>query len=511
MSKLNSLYALFYLIFLLTSLGKTELVENNYAVSTYDMGYLVSHERYLLDILQNFTNELQKKVDTIEYYLEMMAYEDEEDFPTDPIESFRMIRRLYSDYSNWAWYLEQQPWEAYVDHMIAIAPKMPTKKDIEEGIRGLKLIQWVYSLPASQMAEGVLQNVHHNSSLNAMERYTIAKDMAKNNELKLAMEWLIVGLNKYTADRENEDYFTQLGVPLSSFYELFVELQDGLGSRTFALKELQAALKRWPEKFSLSRVQSRLQMNIRTGKEPNIKKDIPMGKYQQCCTSECRPNSKLFCLYNSTTSAFLRYAPLKMEVLSLDPYIVLYHDVISEENIVRVQNLTKGRLERAKTYGKDGNLREDPDRTTKGFWLEEDVEVVLKMEEITRDMSNFDLEEAEHFQVMNYGIGGYYYIHFDFLGYSKENDVSLSDRIATVVFYLNDVPQGGATVFPDLKLTVFPKKGSALMWYNLDHKGEGDKRTGHSACPTIVGPRWVMTKWIRERDQVFSRPCLRSI
>jgi len=86
----------------------------------------------------------------------------------------------------------------------------------------------------------------------------------------------------------------------------------------------------------------------------------------------------------------------------------------------------------------------------------------------------------------------------------------LPDRMATAIFYvsnsglkkkifdhsrnihpkLSNVPQGGATVFPSLNVSIFPKKGSALIWYNLDHKGDGDRRTGHSACPTIVGSRW---------------------
>ncbi|XP_043946803.1 prolyl 4-hydroxylase subunit alpha-2 [Drosophila biarmipes] len=475
------------------------------------MGDLISSEHYLLNILQNFTNELQSRVDTIEYYLEMVGYDEEEELPTDPIESFRLIRRLYSDYSNWVWYLEQQPWETFVEHIIAIAPKMPTEKDIGEAIRGFKLIQMVYSLPTREVAEGVLQSIHHNTSLNAMECYTIAKDMAKNNELKFAREWLNVGVEKYLEDRENEALYTQLGVPLVSLYELFVEVEDALGSRHLALSELQAALKEWPEKVSLSRAQSRLEMKTRIGKEPHIKKEIEIGAYQQCCSSECRPNTKLVCLYNSTASHFLRYAPLKMEILSLDPYMVLYHDVVSESDIVSIKNLSKGGLRRTKTFDDKGALKEDPGRTTKGFWLNDGEEVVQRMARLTQDMTNFDLEKSESFQLMNYGIGGYYGTHFDFLGFAKKESDHPPDRIATVVFYLSHVPQGGATIFPNLKVSVFPKKGSALLWYNLDHKGVGDRRTAHSACPTIVGSRWVMTKWIREDKQVFRRPCLKSI
>lgn len=38
--------------------------------------------------------------------------------------------------------------------------------------------------------------------------------------------------------------------------------------------------------------------------------------------------SNLVCRYNSSTNAFLKLAPLKMEEISRDPYIVMFHEVI---------------------------------------------------------------------------------------------------------------------------------------------------------------------------------------
>jgi prolyl 4-hydroxylase len=68
------------------------------------------------------------------------------------------------------------------------------------------------------------------------------------------------------------------------------------------------------------------------------------------------------------------------------------------------------------------------------------------------------------FQVVSYGSGGHYEPHVDFYGqYSDER----GDRIATLLYYLNDVKHGGATVFPYLGLSVQPVEGSALFWYNL--------------------------------------------
>lgn len=54
----------------------------------------------------------------------------------------------------------------------------------------------------------------------------------------------------------------------------------------------------------------------------------------------------------------------------------------------------------------------------------------------------------------------------------------------------SDVIEGGATAFPLIKKVIFPKKGSALVWYNLFASGEGDPRTKHAGCPVLVGNKW---------------------
>lgn len=81
---------------------------------------------------------------------------------------------------------------------------------------------------------------------------------------------------------------------------------------------------------------------------------------------------------------------------------------------------------------------------------------------------------------------------------NKEFSVFTGNRIATVLFYMNDVIQGGATVFPKIRASVSPRKGSATVWFNLFKSGDGDYRTLHAACPVLVG-----TKWSKRRQKVI--------
>lgn len=62
-----------------------------------------------------------------------------------------------------------------------------------------------------------------------MQCITIARHMVKYKDFIRAKEWLMVGLKMYEADEEIEYIYSQLGMPLVDYYELFVEIQDELG------------------------------------------------------------------------------------------------------------------------------------------------------------------------------------------------------------------------------------------------------------------------------------------
>ncbi|KOC60916.1 Prolyl 4-hydroxylase subunit alpha-1 [Habropoda laboriosa] len=239
-------------------------------------------------------------------------------------------------------------------------------------------------------------------------------------------------------------------------------------------------------------------------------------RYEMLCRGEVQIPRKmqknLKCRYVDRGIPFLKIAPFKEEEAYLDPRIVVYHNVIYDEEIETIKRMAQPRFKRATVQNyKTGALEIANYRISKSAWLQEhEHKHVAAVSRRVEHMTSMTVDTAEELQVVNYGIGGHYEPHFDFARKEETNafkSLGTGNRIATVLYYMSDVEQGGGTVFTAINISLWPRKGSAAFWYNLKPNGEGDFKTRHAACPVLTGSKWVANKWLHERGQEFHRPC----
>jgi prolyl 4-hydroxylase len=129
-------------------------------------------------------------------------------------------------------------------------------------------------------------------------------------------------------------------------------------------------------------------------------------------------------------------------------------------------------------------------------------DLVKKIEARIAEMTGTPVHNGEGIQILNYAGGGEYRPHFDYFPDNtggRMHTAKSGQRIITIIMYLNDVKAGGATVLPNIKLSVYPKKGSALYFSYFNSKGQVDPTTLHEGSPVVDGEKWIATKWIRER------------
>ena len=131
-------------------------------------------------------------------------------------------------------------------------------------------------------------------------------------------------------------------------------------------------------------------------------------------------------------------------------------------------------------------------------------DVVKSTEQKIEKLTGLPIASGEGMQVIRYGIGGHFKVHCDWFDsrYPGNEPVLRTggQRIATVILYLNDVKAGGETFFPKINLRVQPKQGTALFLWNVDEQGNPDVNTLHAGEDVLEGEKWIMTKWIRERE-----------
>jgi prolyl 4-hydroxylase len=196
---------------------------------------------------------------------------------------------------------------------------------------------------------------------------------------------------------------------------------------------------------------------------------------------------------------------IRMIMRAACPTLAVFEDFLSSDECERLIASAKPRLAPSTiTDPLTGKTIVSESRTSDGmFFRLGENPLIAQIERRIADLVRMPVENGEGLQVLNYQAGAQSSPHFDFLmPGNAENNASIArsgQRIGTLVMYLNDVQEGGGTGFPEVGLTIMPKKGSALYFEYCNSLNQLDGKSLHAGLPIVAGEKWVATKWIRQK------------
>lgn len=401
----------------------------------------------------------------------------------------------------------------------------PSTYDLDGASSALLRLWKVYKLDLNEFINGIVQTYTADQPMSDDEVLTVAKFADSVKDDYSEMRWL-EALYKRLQTRDGFSYnqTTVIRVARSlaaSFYKL------GFPKKGILILEPFHSL----DNRGINRDVAFYLSSANSNENETIPEPTPKdAMYEALCREEQKSLQELAKLRCFLRETVIPYYKAKEEVVNYEPRIAIFHDVISPTSIEHLKSVASKGFTRSTVFlentGPDGHVtygKLDNVRVSQTSWLGTDEYPELsRLENRIKLTTGLSAEyklvrsHSEKFQVLNYGVGGMYTVHYDYTGYMlgipsnplDSDDIRTSgERMATWMFYLNDVKAGGATVFPEVKTRIPVAKGGAAFWYNVRPSGATDPRTLHGGCPVLVGSKWVSNKWIREEGQMDRRLC----
>lgn len=509
-----------------------------------DMSRLLATEGEMIRAIENFIVAQEEKLEKLKRDLfEMerihdLAAHSPDDFLANPINAYLLVKRLTVDWADLQDVMtDNSMGKAMLNNLTSMADflRWPDEEDLNGAATALMRLQDTYNLDTSQLARGqILGKKQAYRELTAADCFELGRQSYNSGDHYHTTLWMTEALSRQEAENnktvEHADILEYLAFStymqgnirqaLKLTDELLLERpnhQRAQGNKVYYEEALstQEAARRGEDRDSLGEEAVEKGYTVTENTLVNDAYHRERRSYERLCRGEGglppKVSSKLHCFYQNGPSDYLKIGPVKTELAHINPTIYIYHDVLNDDEIAVIKELATPMFKRATVQNyKTGELETASYRISKSSWLKSgDSEVVYRVNERIGAITGLNMDTAEELQVANYGLGGHYEPHFDYArAHTKLADLGPDgNRMSTFLFYMSDVEAGGATVFPQINLALWPKKGAAAFWHNLYPNGEGDELTRHAACPVLVGTKWVSNKWIHERGQEFRRPC----
>lgn len=236
-----------------------------------------------------------------------------------------------------------------------------TETDLTEAVEGLLRLQSLYKFKTVDFANGIIDGVKTRNEMTTHDLFVLGaeafkipnQDYFSQEYFKLAWERINLGLY---SEKEVDDRFLMLRLVTS---------YNRTGYFQKAINTLDTIVRKYPEYKQLIEVKSLFETYLNKFgtskmflKDPYLDSFIKDGKfsaekeetiYSQACRGSLkrlpRDDARLKCgfvyLYKRP---FTRLAQFKIEEVNMNPYVVVYHDVLSVQEMDYLMSVSKSKV-----------------------------------------------------------------------------------------------------------------------------------------------------------------------
>lgn len=144
-----------------------------------------------------------------------------------------------------------------------------------------------------------------------------------------------------------------------------------------------------------------------------------------------------------------------------------------------IDTSNKFQLIDSETISDNGNVTSDYRKSRQTWLTDEHHHLVDRLSKFSKIITNYPVDNMEQLQYVHYDTSGYFNEHYD----PDVRNNSTKDRIFTIIFYLNDVEEGGETYFKNIDTYIKPQKGDCVIFKSLDENGNILSNSLHQGMP----------------------------
>jgi prolyl 4-hydroxylase len=307
-----------------------------------------------------------------------LAQKDVMGYISNPLNAFQMIKRLTVDLK----LIKKQfpePSKKLLDSAIGKS-SVPSEADLAEAVESLLKLQSTYKLKTADLANGVIDGQKTIRELTTHDLFIIASEAFKIMDQDYFTQeyfnlvWDKINLGLYD-DKEVDERFLMLRLVTS---------YNRTGQYQKAFNTVDTLIKKYPEYKQLHEVKSFFELNLKTFgsskifvKDPFADSFVKDGKYSfekenilygQACRGALKRSPKvdarLKCGFvHVYKNPFSRIAQFKIEEVNMNPYVVIFHDILADSEMEYLKTVSKPKVRWAvKTSG-------EAVKVTKSTWL----------------------------------------------------------------------------------------------------------------------------------------------